>query len=164
MGNLSFILASMAEASISLSSIDGVTSSPCQQDVKSWIDIVITFIICASIVTGVFLIVRYLKEIVGVKRSIEPESLSQKKTQDVSEIDIFRRSQEKERLETAWRVFNLCWRVEHPDPKDVTDEQQKKEKSGLTDVDKQRYQEAWNFIRNFMGASEYPCGKDQITK
>lgn len=58
----------------------------------------------------------------------------------------------KEKFESAWRFFNMCWRVEHPEIL--------KDKEGrpieyntaqkLTTEDKEKYEEAWSVVNEYI--------------
>lgn len=151
MGILNLMIATAAEASIKWSSESDVTTPQLNGHVTSWIDFAITVVICVTVCISLCILAKSINKFASGKRTdvkekqqIESNKKSEQNNDSIST---------KDRYDAAWRFFNMCWKVEHPDL--MKDDNVKLGANGntqkLSSHDITRYEEAWSVIREYMG-------------
>lgn len=119
--------------------------------VTSWIDFAITVAVCITIVLSVVIIVYGIRNIVSDCRPIRKEINGDGQHQPSADVKLVKW---KDRYDAAWRFFDMCWKLEHPEP--AAGKDGKPDAHGntcsLTKEDRERYAEAWSVIREYIGA------------
>lgn len=153
MGILDFILTAATEATVTLSSQE-VSVAAAPNAVTSWIDVASISIICATVIVCVWIMAYYLKKILSDNKQKSQGKEENCDNPELSETDRTEAWKEKERYDAAWRIFDRCWKTEHPEPVKTSNGNFEilKDIPPLTDSDKKRYDAAWDFINQFISA------------
>lgn len=163
MGILNFVFVYMTEAAISQSADDGTIVS-CQNAFTSWIDFAIVAVICATIIGVVYIIALRVKQIITENISKRNEEAAAIRIYNQYKIDSENvRRENKDRYDAAWRFIEWCWKTEYSKSEGTAGNSfGNSGEKHLTEVDRKRCQEAWDFIKSIWEVDSEPVKKIDI--
>jgi len=166
MGILNLIIASAAQATFAWASEESATAPQAplwHEPPTSWVDLAITVVICITICISLCILAKCIKDIISNNQEKNHKN-------QTTENNTVKSSEEKEdvikirdRYDAAWRFFNMCWKVQHPDPVKTENGNIFKcgNKTELTPEDDKRYAEAWKVVRKYIGVENT---KEEVNK